>query len=58
MSVNAKIAVDEEGVTLGEGDTVVVPVGSVHRMENIGTENVEFIVIALSKGTDGRTVVV
>jgi mannose-6-phosphate isomerase-like protein (cupin superfamily) len=56
--VNAKIAVDEEGVTLGEGDTVVVPVGSVHRMENIGTENVEFIVIALSKGTDGRTVVV
>jgi mannose-6-phosphate isomerase-like protein (cupin superfamily) len=55
---NAKIAVDEEEATLGEGDTVVVPVGSLHRMENIGTEDVEFIVIAVSKGTDGRTVVV
>ena len=55
---NAKIAVDEEEATLGEGDTVVVPVGSLHRMQNIGTEDVEFIVIAVSKGTDGRTVVV
>jgi mannose-6-phosphate isomerase-like protein (cupin superfamily) len=55
---NAKITVDAEEATLGEGDTVVVPVGSVHRMENIGTEDVEFVVIAVSKGTDGRTVVV
>jgi len=53
----ARIAVDDEEATLGEGDTVVVPVGSVHRMENIGTQDVEFIVIAVSKGTDGRTVV-
>lgn len=55
---NAKIAIDEEEASLGEGDTVVVPVGSVHRMENIGTQDVEFIVIALSKGRDGKTVVV
>jgi mannose-6-phosphate isomerase-like protein (cupin superfamily) len=55
---NAKIAVDEEEATLGEGDTVVVPVGSVHGMENIGTEDVEFIVIAVSMGTNSTTVVV
>jgi len=55
---NAKITVDAEEATLGEGDTVVIPVGSVHKMENIGTEDTEFIVIAVSKGTDDRTVIV
>jgi mannose-1-phosphate guanylyltransferase/mannose-1-phosphate guanylyltransferase/mannose-6-phosphate isomerase len=55
---NAKITVDAQEATLGEGDAVVIPVGSVHKMENIGTEDAEFIVIAVSKGTDGRTVIV
>jgi len=55
---NAKITVDAEEATLGEGDTVVIPVGSVHKMESIGTEDVEYIVIGISKGTRGKTVVV
>lgn len=55
---HAKIAVDDKEATLGEGDTVVVPVGSVHRMENTGKEDVEFVVIALSRETGGKTVVV
>jgi mannose-1-phosphate guanylyltransferase/mannose-1-phosphate guanylyltransferase/mannose-6-phosphate isomerase len=55
---HAKIAVDKEETTLGKGDTVVVPVGSVHSMENTGKEDVEFIVIALSTGAGGKTVVV
>lgn len=55
---NAKITVDGQEATLGEGDTIVIPAGSVHKMENIGTQDAEFIVIAVSKGTGGRTVIV
>jgi mannose-6-phosphate isomerase-like protein (cupin superfamily) len=54
----AKITVDEEAEYLDRGDAVVIPVGSVHKMENIGTENVEYIVVGMSKGTGGKTVVV
>ena len=52
------IIVDNEQVELCEGDTVVVPVGSVHMMENIGKADVEYIVIGVSKGTGGKTIVV
>jgi mannose-6-phosphate isomerase-like protein (cupin superfamily) len=55
---NAQITVDEEQATLDKGDTVVIPVGSVHTMKNVGIEDVEYIVIGVSKGTQGRTVVV
>jgi mannose-6-phosphate isomerase-like protein (cupin superfamily) len=55
---NAKIRVDKEEATLGRGDTVMVPVGSVHTMKNVGTEDVEYIVIGVSKGTNGKTVLV
>ncbi|MBW2195813.1 MAG: cupin domain-containing protein [Deltaproteobacteria bacterium] len=55
---NAKITVDAEEATLRDGDTVVIPVGSVHKMESIGIEDVEYIVIGISKGTHGKTVVV
>jgi len=53
----AKVTIDEETGSLYQGDAVVIPVGSVHKMENIGTEDVEYIVVGISKGTYGKTVV-
>jgi len=53
----AKVTIDEETGSLNQGDAVVIPVGSVHEMENIGTEDVEYIVVGISKGADGKTVV-
>ena len=55
---HVRIIVDSEQVELCKGDTVVIPVGSVHMMENIGKVDVEYIVIGVSKGTGGKTIVV
>jgi mannose-1-phosphate guanylyltransferase/mannose-6-phosphate isomerase len=53
----AKITIDEETGFLNQGDAVVIPVGSVHEMENIGTEDVEYVVVGISEGAGGKTVV-
>jgi mannose-6-phosphate isomerase-like protein (cupin superfamily) len=55
---DAKIAVGKEQTTAGPGDVIVIPPGSIHRMENIGKENVEYVAIGVSQGKDGKTVVV
>lgn len=55
---HVRIIVGNEQVQLCQGDTVVIPVGSVHMMENIGKVDVEYIVIGVSKGTGGKTIVV
>ncbi len=39
----AKIRVGDEEFTLGAGETVRIPVGSVHRLENPGEDDVEII---------------
>ncbi|MEI6125953.1 MAG: cupin domain-containing protein [Pseudomonadota bacterium] len=57
MSGRAKIAVAAEEEFLEAGDTVVVPAGSVHRMENTGCDDVAYIVIGISSGQGGRTIV-
>ena len=44
----AKVTIDQEAGILYQGDAVVIPVGSVHEMENIGTEDVEYIVVGIS----------
>ena len=54
----ARILVDNEQAEIYEGDAIVVPVGSVHSMENVGKNDVEYIVVGVSKGTGGRTIVV
>ena len=55
---HARIRVDEEETQIGAGDAVVIPVGGVHEMENIGKEDVEYVVVGVSKGERGKTVVV
>jgi mannose-6-phosphate isomerase-like protein (cupin superfamily) len=54
----ARISVDNEKVDLFKGDAVLVPVGSVHTMENAGKDDVEYIVVGVSKAGRGKTVVV
>lgn len=54
----AKMSVDSEQANLWKGDAVLVPIGSVHTMENVGKDDIEYIVVGVSKGGMGRTVVV
>lgn len=54
----ALMTIEQEQVEVQEGDTVVVPIGSVHTMENVGEKDVEYVVVGVSKGTRGRTVVI
>lgn len=54
----AKIMVDEEETEITDGDVVVIPVGSVHSMENPGQDNVDFISLGIAPGKRGKTIVV
>jgi mannose-6-phosphate isomerase-like protein (cupin superfamily) len=58
MKGGARITVDTQETELAQGDVVVIPAGGVHEMENIGTENVEYVVVGISEGRGGTTVVV
>ncbi len=54
----ARIQIREEEAILEKEEVVVVPMGQVHEMKNIGHEEVEYIVIGISQGKGGKTVVV
>jgi mannose-6-phosphate isomerase-like protein (cupin superfamily) len=56
MKGRAEITVGIEKTELQEGDAVVIPVRGIHQMENVGEENVEYVVVGVSEGTRGRTV--
>jgi mannose-6-phosphate isomerase-like protein (cupin superfamily) len=53
----ARMSVDNEKVDLLKGDAVLVPLGSVHTMENVGKDDIEYIVVGVSKAGRGKTVV-
>ena len=54
----ARIRIQEEEAELGKEEVVVIPVGQVHEMTNIGNEELEYIVIGISQGKGGKTVVI
>lgn len=54
----AEIKVGEEKELIEKGDTVVIPLGKVHQMRNIGNEDIEYLVLGISLGKGGKTVVV
>ena len=54
----ARILVDNEQAELCEGDAVVVPIGSVHSMKNVGKKDVEYIVVGVAKETRGKTIII
>lgn len=53
----ARIKIDREDAPLKEGDAVVVPKGRVHEMKNTCTDDVEYLVVGISEGGGGKTVV-
>jgi len=53
----ARMTVDNETVDLHKGDAVLVPIGSIHIMENVGEDDIEYIVVGVSKTGRGKTVV-
>lgn len=54
----AEIKVGEEKELIEKGDTVVIPLGKVHQMRNIGNEDIEYLVLGISLGKGGKTIVI
>ncbi len=47
-----------ESVTLQRGDAIVIDPHEVHEMSNLGPEEVEYVVLGISRGRGGKTVVI
>jgi mannose-6-phosphate isomerase-like protein (cupin superfamily) len=58
ISGTCRMEVDGQSFALGPGDTLVVSPGEVHAMHHGGDEPVEYLVVGISLGRNGRTVVV
>ena len=54
----ARIVVAAETATLHPGDAVRIDPREVHRMENLGDQDVEYLAVGISSQQGGRTVVV
>ena len=54
----AAMQIEQNAVTLEPGDAVVVAPREVHSMRNVGPEVVEYLVVGISLGKNGRTVIV
>jgi mannose-6-phosphate isomerase-like protein (cupin superfamily) len=54
----ARIRVGMEEADLAKEEAVVIPPPMVHEMKNVGEEEVEYIVIGISQGKGGKTVLV
>lgn len=52
----AKIRIDDEEKELSAGDAIRIPASSIHMMENTGKEDMEYIVVGVSQGSGGKTV--
>ena len=51
------ITVGQETEFLTAGDAVTIPAGSIHTMKNTGKEDAQYVVVGISKGEGGKTVV-
>lgn len=49
--------IEREKKILTAGDSVLVPSGKVHKMTNVGKNDLEYFVLGLSKGENGKTIV-
>ena len=54
----ARIRVGMEEADLAKEEAVVIPPSMVHEMKNVGEEEVEYIVIGISQGKGGKTVLI
>lgn len=55
---HAQMTIDDARLTLAPGDAAIVAPREVHQMTNAGDETVEYIVVGVSLGRNGRTIVV
>jgi mannose-6-phosphate isomerase-like protein (cupin superfamily) len=58
LSGHVRIEIEDESEELFSGDLVFIPPRAVHRMTNVGQADADYIVIGVSSGEGGRTVVV
>ena len=54
----AEMAVNSETITLRRGDAVLIEPHEVHSMYNESAEDVEYVVVGVASGSNGRTIVV
>lgn len=54
----AQMRVGENCITLEPGDAVIVSPGEVHSMKNNGSQEVEYVVVGISLGQNGKTILV
>lgn len=58
LTGKAKIKVGDEEEILKQGDAVIISMGKVHEMKNIGQEDVDYIAMGISLEKRGKTVIV
>ena len=58
VSGEAEMAVSGETVVLGPGDAIAIDAGEVHRMNNRGDVDVEYVVVGITGNKGGKTVIV
>jgi mannose-6-phosphate isomerase-like protein (cupin superfamily) len=54
---NVEMEVDGQCLALGRGDAIFIAPGEVHRMLNVGHCDVDYVVVGVSLGQGGRTVI-
>ena len=54
----AALKVDEEEIILAPGDAVRIDADEKHEMKTVGSEDVEYVVMGISTGEQGKTVVI
>jgi mannose-6-phosphate isomerase-like protein (cupin superfamily) len=54
----AEMRVGDETATLARGDAIAIDPREVHQMANPGATDVEYLVVGISSGQGGRTIVV
>ena len=58
ISGKAQIKAGKEEDILEKGDAVLIPLKTVHQMQNLGTEDLEYVVLGISLGKGGQTHVI
>jgi len=58
LNGEAKFIINDKEETVRKGDIVVVPIKRVHSMKNETDEAIEYIVMGVATGEDGKTIVV
>ena len=58
LSGNAEILINDRKYSLEQGDAIIIPPLCHHKMRNLGECPVEYLVVGVSQGRGGKTVLV